>query len=157
MDVLYCLTGLLLVLTEDVKAEYCYSYSSDYSSSYSSGTYCSAGCCGSYDDQYCCTSVSAIVGASVGSFFFIVIVIAVICACVKSANRPGRVVGPPAVGATMVVTTTGMSAQQGQPHYSGYAGQVPLPPAYNTYPPPGQGMYPPPPQYNGQQPVYPPK
>ncbi|XP_067684786.1 uncharacterized protein [Haliotis asinina] len=53
MDVLYCLTGLLLVLLEDVKAEYC--YSSGYSSSYSSVTYCSSGCCGTYSDQYCCT------------------------------------------------------------------------------------------------------
>ncbi|XP_071083581.1 protein shisa-5-like [Haliotis cracherodii] len=168
MEVLYCLTGLLLVLLEDVTAEYCLR------SGYLSTMYCSNGCCGSSLDRYCCTNVSVIAGVSVGAFFFVVFVIAVIYTCVRSANRPGRVIGVQNVGmgATTVVATTGMSGQQ---HYGGHVGHMPPPPGYNAYPPPGQApyhpppgqaayppppdqaAYPPPPQYNAQPPAYPPK
>ncbi|XP_071081695.1 uncharacterized protein [Haliotis cracherodii] len=138
--------GPTIVSTTGAVGETCSSY-------YYTDIYCTS-CCGTYyssTGRYCCSSsytstiatyvnIPLIVGLSVGGFFFIVVVIAAICACVKSANRPRRVIGVQPVGPTMV-STTAASSQQG-----GYAGQIPQPPAYNAYPPPGppSAVYPPP-------------
>ncbi|XP_048253008.1 protein shisa-4-like isoform X2 [Haliotis rufescens] len=109
MDAFAWVTGLLLVLLEDVRAEFCPS-----ASSYDDDMYCVYGCCGDSFDRYCCEdtyeNIPLIVGLSVGGFFFIVVVIAAICACVKSANRPRGVVGVQPVGPTMV-STTGASGE----------------------------------------------
>ncbi|XP_071083983.1 uncharacterized protein [Haliotis cracherodii] len=145
MEGLYYVTGFLLILLKGALGETC-------SSEFSTDIECYNGCCGSYyTGQYCCSGYSSsfdytyvniplIVGLSVGGLIFIVIVIAAICACVASANRPRRVIGVQPVG-PMMVSTTAASSQQG-----GYRGQIPQPPAYAAYPPPGppSAVHPPP-------------
>ncbi|XP_067684680.1 uncharacterized protein [Haliotis asinina] len=162
MNGLPYVNGLLLIFLTGAAGETCYS-------AYYSSITCYSSCCGSYygySGRYCCDyssgsssgsssstfyssytylNIPLIVGLSVGGFFFIIIVIAVICACVKSGNKSGRVIGVQPVGTAMVSTTVA-SSQQG-----GYPGQVPQPPAYNAYPPPAAVVYPPP-QHNNAPP-----
>ncbi|KAL8596851.1 hypothetical protein ACOMHN_060659 [Nucella lapillus] len=102
-------------------------------------TYCQYGCCGTYPYETCCADTTwliyIIAGSVSGGIFFIVVLVVLICVCVKKQSYKGRVVRPtPTVNPTVQSTMTfsNSSGQSGayasgmQPPY----GYPPPPPGY---------------------------
>ncbi|XP_033746996.1 uncharacterized protein LOC117332220 [Pecten maximus] len=119
---------------------YFYSYSSYYYYYYTYYDYCSFGCCGYTTNRYCCSSYDSdgtnnkadytglIVGCTLGSIFFVSIVVTIIacvCKCVNKSSPHRGIVVAPAPQAARV----GINMQQVGPN-----GQYIPPPVYQ--PPP---------------------
>lgn len=82
------------------QGEYCYNnnYDDIYNNNYEDMIYCSTGCCGTYNNKYCCSTgpnVGLIIGLVVGSVVLVLIVasviVAVCCCCRKSRGQAGQV------------------------------------------------------------------
>ncbi|XP_046556653.1 vegetative cell wall protein gp1-like [Haliotis rubra] len=116
MEAIGLVTGLLLVLLEDVRAEFCAG----------NMAYCESGCCGST----CCAdniNIPVIVGSTVGSLAFIVIVIISICVYLKKSNKSARTIGDD----PNMMATAALAAQQ-----AGISPQMVPPFGYSAYPSP---------------------
>ncbi|OWF40429.1 uncharacterized protein LOC110463795 [Mizuhopecten yessoensis] len=140
-----------------------YSYYFGYYYYYTYYDYCSAGCCGYTTSRYCCTSyysynptyyrsndsvIGVIVGSTVGSVVFFVVMVTGICCFCKhiNKNKVGRVmVGPAPTGPQGVATVSNsmnIPMQQQMPGQTyGYLPQqgyqAPRAFTQQAYPPPG--------------------
>lgn len=74
--------------------------------------YCSAGCCGSSYDRYCCLSGDAgriagiVIGCLLGVGAVITILVIIFCCCRKQQGASGRIMNPFRSTATTTMTTT---------------------------------------------------
>ncbi|KAL8602869.1 hypothetical protein ACOMHN_050141 [Nucella lapillus] len=106
-----------------------------------STTYCTYGCCGSWNNEYCCApGVALITGCMLAGVLGMAIIIAVVCCCIKKKGHSGRVVQPTGApppygsppGQSFSIVYTGTSGQ-----YPGYGpttpGQFIPPPEYKQY------------------------
>ncbi|XP_067683458.1 uncharacterized protein [Haliotis asinina] len=114
MGAIGLVTGLLLLLLEDVRTELCYNNFMN----------CENGCCGST----CCeNNIPVIVGSTVGGVVFIVILIISVCVYVKKGNKADRTIG---VDPNMLATTA-LAAQM-----AGYSTEMVQPFGYSAVPHP---------------------
>ncbi|XP_021340206.1 uncharacterized protein LOC110441410 [Mizuhopecten yessoensis] len=92
MAYIYIFFLILFAVFEESFSELCIS---GYYSNYRYYTYCSSGCCGSYYNEYCCSSleVGTIAGIVIGCIFALVIlVVVIICVCAQCKKKKTGVV-----------------------------------------------------------------
>ncbi|KAH9520437.1 hypothetical protein Btru_060782 [Bulinus truncatus] len=78
--------------------------------------YCPFGCCGTYNNEYCCIGHAGyIVGLVLAGIAGLAFIIALICCCLKKSGSKGRTIEP-------AVTTTVVSQQQHYDQTSGFIG-----------------------------------
>ncbi|XP_059175673.1 protein shisa-4-like [Physella acuta] len=108
--------------------------------------YCPFGCCGNYNDEYCCiNNAGYIIGIVFGGIVGLIFLITIICCCVKhsASSTRGRTIQPAPVANGHTTHTTTFITPTAPPNYSSVAystsysqplnGAAPLP--QYSYPP----------------------